>query len=156
MVSNVYIDSFLKDFKNYRGTFSSNNIPLLSENEGVICNFSRVNEEGTHFVLIFHKKRTLYYFDSMKIGYIPDDIKHYFLQYNTVVDLSKRIQNNFSKLCGFYCILGFLSINISVKFFIEKVIPCFYKNCLSNDEKCPDLINEILPKSLLKNKMYNV
>lgn len=156
MVSNVYIDDFLKEFKNYKGTFSSDNIPILYNNESVICNFSKVDEEGTHFILLFNKKDTLYYFDSLKSGYIPTDIKEYFENYNNVVDISKRIQSYFSKMCGYYCILAFLSINISVYFFMNKIIPCFHKNFLSNDEECPELINSVLSISLLKNKMYNI
>lgn len=156
MVSNVYIDDFLKEFKNYKGTFSSNNIPILANNESVICNFSKVDEEGTHFILLFNKKNIIYYFDSLKLGYIPTDIKDYFENYSKVVDISKRIQNHFSKMCGYYCILAFLSINISIHFFLNKIIPCFQKNYLSNDEECPELINSVLPISLLKNKMYNI
>lgn len=154
MVSNVYIDDFLKEFENYKGTFSSNNIPFLNRNESVICNFSKTTEEGTHFILLFKKKTSLFYFDPLKLGFIPEEIKSYFLNYENVVNISKRIQNPLSQLCGFYCILGFLSVNISVKFFMNDVIPAFRKNTLANDETCPELINEILPMSLLKNKMY--
>lgn len=156
MVSNIYIDNFLKDFKNYKGTFSSDNIPFLEENESVICNFSKTYEEGTHFILLFRKKKSLYYFDSLKIDFIPEEIQKYFLHYSSVKNISKQIQNPLSKLCGFYCILGFLSVNISVNFFIEKILPCFYKNRMSNDVVCPELINEVLPVSLLKNKMCNL
>lgn len=153
MVSNLYIDDFLKDFHNFKGTYSSDNIPIINVNEAVICNFSKMNEEGTHFILIFRKKKSIFYFDSIKLGYIPEDIKTYLSNYDLVKDISVGIQNTGSQLCGYYCILAFLSINISYHFFLNNVLPCFIDNRLSNDVKCPDLINEIYPTSLFKNIM---
>lgn len=153
MVSNLYIDDFLKDFHNFKGTFSSDNIPLINVNESIICNFSKVNEEGTHFILIFRKKKSIFYFDPIKLGYIPEDIIRYLSNYNMIKDISVGIQNIRSQLCGYYCILAFLSVNISCHFFLNNVIPCFIENRLSNDEKCPDLINEIYPISLFKHNM---
>lgn len=160
MVSNVYIDNVLRDFNNFKGTFSSDNIPYLFKNEAVICNLSRMDEEGSHFVLIFRKKeKIIYYFDPLKLGFIPEDIQLYLSQYNNIVkvkEISARIQGQFSKLCGFYCILVFLSINIGLRFWYEKVVVEFSHDYLENDKDCPDLINRLLPLSLMKNKLRNV
>ncbi len=148
MVSNIYIDDMLRFFKNFKGTFSSNNIPLLGENESVICNLSKVGEEGTHFIYLVNKKDILYYFDSLNLPFIPNDVVNNFKYYSSIFDISRQIQHHNSNFCGFYCILAFLACNINVNFFIEDILKNFKKCIIANDELCIQLIQELFPLSL--------
>jgi len=143
MVSNIYIDEVLRKFNNFLGTFSSDNIPKLSENQGVICNFSKEREEGTHFIFLFFSKNKLYYFDSLKLGIIPDDIHNYISNYPFFMDISRSIQHNSSSFCGFYCILAFIACNIKIDFFLNDVLPVFNDKSLENDKICVKLINRL-------------
>lgn len=144
MVSNLYIDGVLSSYKNFKGTFSSDNIPLLEKNEGAICNFSKRSEVGSHFVFLFNQDNLLHYFDPLKLPFIRDDIIHYISKYTAVVDLSKRIQHYTSNFCGFYCILAFLACNIKVDFFINDILNVFENNSLENDKICVQLINSLI------------
>lgn len=155
MVSNYYIDDVLKSFKNFRGTFSSNNIPLLGKNECVICNLSKVEEEGTHFICLINKHNTLYFFDSLNLPFIPNDIVNNFEYYSNTCNISKQIQHYNSSFCGFYCILAFLACNISIDFFINDVLIRFSKCNIKNDDLCIKLIQTLFPLSFefVKNKI---
>jgi len=148
MVSNYYIDDVLKAFKNFKGVFSSNNIPILENNESVICNFSRVGEEGSHFIFLTREEEKLYYFDSLNLSFLPEDVAAYFLLYENVINLSKRIQHPNSSFCGFYCILAFLACNINIVFFIKNILSVFEKYRLENDNICIKLIQCLYPLSL--------
>jgi hypothetical protein len=150
MVSNYYLDETLKSFKNFRGTFSSDNTPLLRNNEGVICNFSRVGEEGTHFVFLTLKNDTLYYFDSLKLNIIPEDVAQTFTNYRNVVNISRRVQHPNSAFCGFYCMLAFLACNLDVDFFRSNILNVFKGDNIENDNVCIKLIKCILPISIKK------
>jgi len=155
MVSNFYLDDVLKSFKNFKGTFSSNNIPILKSYESVICNFSPVGEEGTHFVFLCNTKNTLYYFDSLKLSIIPEDVASYFLFYQNVVNISKRIQHPNSSFCGFYCVLAFLACNLHVSFFTENILNVFKECSMENDSLCIKLIEILYPISFKKMKISN-
>jgi hypothetical protein len=153
MVSNYYLDDILKSFKNFKGTFSSNNIPILKNRESVICNFSRVGEEGTHFVFLCNTNNSLYYFDSLKLPIIPEDVASYFLYYQNVVNISKRIQHPNSSFCGFYCVLAILACNLHISFFTEDILNVFKEPSMGNDSLCIKLIEKLYPISL-KNENF--
>jgi hypothetical protein len=152
MVSNFYIDDVLKSFPNFKGTFSSNNIPILENEESVICNFSKVGEEGTHFIFITLQEGSLYYFDSLNLSFIPKDVTSYFSSYKNVVILSKRIQHTNSSFCGFYCILAFLACNFNIFFFTNNILNVFKESSFENDTICIKLIQCLFPLSLCKMK----
>lgn len=152
MVSNLYIDNILKTFPSFKGTFSSDNILLLEDNESIICNFSKEKEEGSHFVFIIFKDKTLYYFDSLGLPFIPQDVSNYFSNYSNVSNISKPIQHPTSIFCGFFCILAFLACNLDVDFFVKDILKLFKINNLQNDNLCIKMIQELFPLSLKKIK----
>lgn len=153
MVSNYYIDDMLNHFKTFKGTFSSNNIPILENNESVICNFSKVGEEGSHFIFLIKKENTLHFFDSLQLPFLPKDVAAYFLHYQNVIDLSKRIQHPNSSFCGFYCIMAFLACNINIDFFVNTILSSFKKCRMENDNICIEIIRCLYPFSLKIEKM---
>lgn len=148
----------LTNFKNFKGVFHPDNAPFLNQNDAIICNISEMDEAGTHFVLLFRKrKKTLYYFDPLKLRRIPDDIQKYLSQYNNIVNvenISEYFQGAFSKFCNDYCVLVFLSVNIGINFWLKKVRVSFCNDYSDNDD-LHEIINDILPKSLSRNKKRN-
>ena len=58
-LTNKYIENLVHilDISNsFKGVFSSDNIPLFSDyNVSLICNLSKSNEKGSHFVAIYIK-----------------------------------------------------------------------------------------------------
>ena len=66
----------MKNNKNYIGTFSKNNVPILKNNQSTIVNLANSNDFGTHWIGMKYVNKTLFYFDSYGVGYMPDVIKN--------------------------------------------------------------------------------
>ena len=62
-ISNSKIDEFLKNNKNYVGTFSKSNVPKLKNNESTIVNLANSFDDGTHWVAIL--KKMIYRLDNL-------------------------------------------------------------------------------------------
>ena len=49
-MSNFKIDEILKHDKNYIGTFSKDNVPILKNNQSTIINLQNSEKSGSHWV----------------------------------------------------------------------------------------------------------
>ena len=124
-ISNFKINEILKDDKNYIGTFSKNNVPILKNNESSIVNLADSNKnEGTYWVSIKCIHNKLFYFDSYGIPFIPDIIKK---QYKKIIINIYRIQSNDSNECGKFCIM-FIKANIQNESDYIEFLLQFHKN----------------------------
>ena len=94
-ISNFKINEILKNDKNYIGTFSKDNVPILKINQSTIINFANSYEQGSHWVSLKFKNNKLFYFDSYAIGYITDIIKNQY-QNSKIITNIYRIQSNSS------------------------------------------------------------
>ena len=74
-MSNLKIDEILKHDKNYIGSFSKDNVPLLENNQSTIINLQDSDKKGNHWVSYKRIGNKIYYFDSYGVAYIPDIIK---------------------------------------------------------------------------------
>ena len=74
-ISNFKINEILKNNKNYIGTFSKNNVPILKNNQSTIVNLANSNDTRTHWIVMKFINNKLSYFDSYGIPYIPDVIR---------------------------------------------------------------------------------
>ena len=74
-ISNFKIKKILKDDKNYIGTFSKDNFPILKNNQSSIVNLADSIDKGTHYIEMKFIDNKLFYFDSYGIPFIPDIIK---------------------------------------------------------------------------------
>ena len=65
-ISNKYIEQFMSRFKiDFKGVFASDEIPFFpGSNFSLICNLSRKNDKGSHFIAIYVLSKTIIYFDS--------------------------------------------------------------------------------------------
>ena len=75
-ISNFKINEILKNDKNYIGTFSKDNVPILKNNQSTIVNLADSNKTGSHWVGMKFINNKLFYFDSYGIEFIPDIIKN--------------------------------------------------------------------------------
>ena len=71
-ISNFKINEILK---NYIGTFSKNNVPILKNDQSSIVNLANSNDVGTHWIAMKSINNKLFYFDSYGIEFIPAIIK---------------------------------------------------------------------------------
>jgi hypothetical protein len=135
----------MRRVKEYKGTFSSNNTPKLENNQAVVINFSKYGDEGSHFISIYMYKNKCLYFDPLciKNSFIPIEIKKYMKKYKTVLNISKKIQNNLSEFCGFFCILFIISLAISKKY-LYSILSQFEKDGIGNDKLCIKLLKRAI------------
>jgi hypothetical protein len=150
MTTNIFLDSILKKFPGFRGTFSSDTAPIIKNNESIIINFSKENTPGTHFIAFFSCKGENYYFDSLNVNNIPLDVYNYFYNYNKVVNLSKEIQHPESIMCGFYCMMVIIASCISIDFLKEEILPLFNTREMSNDDLCAKMIPHLIKRYFKK------
>ena len=123
-ISNFKINEILKNDKNYIGTFSKDNVPILKNNQSTIVNLANSNKTGTHWIAMKFINKKLFYFDSYGIPFIPDIIKK---QYKKIITNIYRIQSINSNECGKFCIM-FIKSNIQNESDYIKFLLQFHKN----------------------------
>ena len=123
-ISNFKINEILKNDKNYIGTFSKDNVPILKNNESTIVNLANSFNKDTNWIAMKFIDNKLFYFDSYGIPFIPDIIKK---QYKKIITNIYRIQSNDSNECGKFTIL-FIKANIQNESDYVKSLLQFHKN----------------------------
>ena len=109
-MSNIKIDEILKHDKNYIGTYSKDNVPILKNNQSTIINLQDLNQVGSHWTCYRKRNDKIFYFDSYGVAYIPDIIKNQYPKHKFICNIY-RIQSLDSNQCGRFCIL-FVKSNI--------------------------------------------
>lgn len=146
----------MKVVPGFKGVFSSDSIPKLKDKySSLIINFDERTEPGSHYVAVFRNQNKCFYFDPLKLNFLPTKIGYYLYQYCTVFDLSNDFQSFQSTYCGFYCMLFIISLNIGEQYWKECIVPRFKARKKANDKICINLICKsikVLSKKLMKNK----
>ena len=93
----------------FGGVFSCDNFDnslKQSEQFSIICNLSKSNEAGSHFITVLKYEKTLLYIDSL--GYPcrnPDILSFLNSQNCELIHSQSRLQDKESVLCGYFCML---------------------------------------------------
>ena len=103
-MSNLKIDEILKHDKNYIGTYSKDNVPILKNNQSTIVNLDDSLGKETHWISYKKINDRIFYFDSYGVAYIPDIIKNQYPNHKFICNIY-RIQSMDSNQCGRFCIL---------------------------------------------------
>ena len=131
-MSNLKIDKILQHDKNYIGTYSKNNVPILKNNQSTIINLQDSDKNGSHWVSYKRIDNKIFYFDSYGVAYIPDIIKNQYPNHKFICNIY-RIQSIDSNQCGRFCIL-FVKSNIKNENDYNDFLLQFEKNnFLKND-----------------------
>ena len=109
-MSNLKIDEILKHDKNYIGTYSKDNVPVLKNNQSTIVNLDHSLGKGAHWISYKKINDKIFYFDSYGVAYVPDIIKKQYSNHKFICNIYK-IQSINSIQCGRFCIL-FVKSNI--------------------------------------------
>ena len=149
-ISNIEIDDFLKHTgtQGYKGVYSCNNLPSENEvkewtNFCIICNLSKENEVGTHFIAIVASKNVIYYLDSLALNAtIHNYIKKFIDKLNKdfIITLTSPIQEKNSLHCGYYaiffCLYYMNRLSTNSKSTKIDIIKFQNINLLDNDNIC--------------------
>ena len=125
-ISNFKINEIMKNDKNYIGTFSKDNVPILKNNQSTIINLANSYDQGFHWICYVKRVNKIVYFDSYGIGHIPDTTKNQYPN-STIITNIYRIQSNNSVECEKFCIM-FIRSNIKNESDYIKFLLQFEKN----------------------------
>lgn len=148
-LSNKYIENFLySKSKSFKGVYSCNSLPVLTGNFTIISNLSKVNEPGTHFIVIVVNDNQIGYFDPLGLPCFNKYILKYMSKFK-----KKHVYNKIqfqcwnSIFCGYYCILFILLHDRNYPFSKLKLL--FSKNCQQNDKKVVELIKYLINENIV-------
>ena len=103
-MSNLKIDEILRYDKNYIGTFSKDNVPILKNNQSTFINLQDSDKNESHWISYKKIGNKIFYFDSYAVSFIPDIIKNQYPNHKFICNIY-RIQSIDSNQCGRFCIL---------------------------------------------------
>ena len=131
-MSNLKIDEILQHDKNYIGTYSKDNVPILKNNQSTIINLQNSDRIGSHWTSYKRTVNIIFYFDCYVVAYIPDIIKNQYPKHKFICNIY-RIQSMDSNQCGRFCIL-FVKADIKNENDYKNFLLQFEKNnFLKND-----------------------
>jgi hypothetical protein len=151
-LDSIEITNFLRNkAKIFQGVFASNNIPAslaLQEKFAIICNLSPDSSPGSHWVTIYGQANAVYYLCSYGvIGYSTKNksISSFLKKCRRPINFNwKRLQNDNSNYCGYYCILFVLLADRNRLTDIDLLSTYFTNNLANNDKNCITYIKQIL------------
>ena len=80
---------------------------------GYVINLDEYYDIGTHWIALYVNNKTVTYFGSFGIEYIPKEIKKFIGNRNIISNIY-RMQNCDSIMCGYFCI-GFIDYMFKCK-----------------------------------------
>jgi len=144
-LSNSYLDSLGKKlFKDFVGVFPCDIHPSISKKSkfSIIFNTGDSTTSGEHFIAIVKTAKSIFYFDSF--GGHPSDpniltfLNNLKEKNRRLIVWKKKIQDDSSIYCGFYCI-GFI-IHKTIKKSKFHTLFTGNKSLHKNDERIVDFI----------------
>jgi prenyltransferase beta subunit len=118
MSTDVELENICKSLaiKHFRGVYMMDEIAKLtpSENECYIVNLQNSNEQGSHWLSIYRKNNSIYYFDSYGAP-VPNEIRNHYknkkinnFQSEDNIYPYKPLQTYSQVICGHLCVLFLL------------------------------------------------
>ena len=78
-----------------------------------MINLDEYKSIGTHWIALYVNAKTVTYFDSFGVEYIPKEIRKFIANKNIITNIY-RIQAYDSIMCGYFCI-GFIDFMLKSK-----------------------------------------
>ncbi len=124
------------------GVFPSDKLPKTCKvHAGFIANTDPSDKPGVHWVAIFvNSDGKAEYFDSYGLKPFVPSISTFLEQYKERCYSRKRLQDQFSSVCGHYCLYFLIKrwMNVSMEDILQK----FTENYEENDNLITDWVNE--------------
>ena len=133
-LSNDDIDSYLKKFPLYRGTYSCRHLPKIEKGVYIVNMDISPNGGGTHWTLVSNlEPKRIIYFDPF--GLPPNTFTDKWMRssHKPLFYSNLDYQNLDSNACGYFCVDVAQQLLKGRK--IDDVIKGFSKNTMSNEHK---------------------
>ena len=107
-LTNFEIQEYYQNEPRFDGAFSRDNLPNSIKNGAYVINLDEYHHIGTHWVASYLNNKTIIYFDSFGVEYIPKEIIKFIGNNKKIITYIYRIQAYDSIMCGYFCI-GFIN-----------------------------------------------
>ena len=90
-LTNFEIKAYYQNEPRFNGVYSRDNLPDKIKDEGYVINLDEYCDTGTHWIALYVNNKTVTYFDSFGVEYIPKEIKKLTTTKNIIANIF-RIQ----------------------------------------------------------------
>ena len=97
------IETYYQNEPGFNGDYSRDNLPDKMKDGAYVINLHEYFDIGTHWIVLSVNTKTVTYFDSFGVEYIPKEIKKFINNKNIIANIF-RIQAYDSVMCGYFCI----------------------------------------------------
>ena len=113
ILRNFEIQEYYQNEPRFNGVFSRDNLGSTVKNDAYVINLDEYHDIGTHWVALYVNNKTITYFDSFGVKYIPREIMKFVARKKIITNIYK-IQAYDSIMCGCFCI-GFFNFMFNGK-----------------------------------------
>ena len=106
-LTNFEIQAYYQNESRFNGVYSRDNLLYKIKDGAYVINLDEYSDIGTHWIALYVNNKTVTYFDSFGVEYIPKEIKIFINNKNIIANIF-RIQAYDSVMCGYFCI-GFIN-----------------------------------------------
>ena len=131
-LTNFEIQSYCQNEPRFIGVYSRDNLPYKIKNGAYVINLEEYSDVGTHWIALYVNNKTVTYFDSFGIEYIPKEVKEFIGNRNIISNI-RRIQYYDSIMCCYFCI-GFIDYMFKGKSLIDYTNLFLSSNFKKNDD----------------------
>ena len=107
------IEAYYQNEPRFNGVYSRDNLLDKIKDRAYVVNLDEYADIGTHWIALHVNNKTLTYFDSFGVEYIPKEIKKFINNKNIIVNIF-IMQAYYSAMCGYFCI-GFIDFMVKGK-----------------------------------------
>ena len=102
-LTNFEVQKYYQDESRFNGVFSINNLPKKVKDEAYVIKLDEYAYVGTHWIALFCNKNEIVYFDSFGVEHVPEEIKEFVGNKNTIANIF-LVQANNLVMYGCFCI----------------------------------------------------
>ena len=100
----------------FNGIYSRNNLPKAIKKGAYVINLDKYDDIDTHWIALYVRNDCIY-FDSFGVEYIPNEIKQFIGNKDTIINIF-RLQAYDSIMCGYFC-LAFIDFMFAGKTLLQ-------------------------------------
>ena len=115
-LTNFDIMDYYKNEPRFIGVYSRNNLRKTIKKGAYVINLDEYNDIGTHWIALYVRNNCIY-FDSFGVEYIPNEIKQFIGNKDTISNIF-RLQVYDSIMCGYFC-LAFIDFMFAGKTLLQ-------------------------------------
>ena len=110
-LTNFETQKYYQNEPRFNGVYSRNNLPKRIKDGAYVINLDEYADVGTHWIALFCNRSEIVYFNSFGVEHVPEEIKEFIGNKNTIANIV-RVQANNSVMLGYICI-GFIDFMLA-------------------------------------------